>query len=302
MIGRFSRIFAVAMAAGVGILAGCGSGTNPSAVTAGQLSVQLTDAPFPFDQVASVNVFIVRIDAKPADVTDTAASNVNDKNGWTTIATPNASINLLDLGGGKTTSLGATTLPSGIYRGLRLIIDTDKSSVTLKNSNTPVEVKWPSAGQSGIKVLLDQPVEVTSAGAIVIIDFDIGRSFVMRGNSISQNGLLFNPVIRATVPDLSGSVSGSVRADSVNGTGIASASVEVLKAGTTLADLSSANVLRTGSTDASGNFRIGFLAPGTYELRATPPAVSGYKPALLAGGLTITSKTETSGKVIVVTK
>jgi hypothetical protein len=298
MIKGLSRIFAAAMAAGLGILAGCSDGT--SGVTAGQMSIQLTDAPFPFDQVASVNVFIIRVDANPVDVSPTDASNVNDNNGWTTVASPNALFNLMDLVGGKTTSLGAATLASGVYRGLRLIIDTDKSSVTLKPGNTPVDVKWPSAGQSGIKLLLDQPVDVTPAGAIVIVDFDIGRSFVMRGNSISQNGLLFNPVIHATVPDLSGSVSGSVRALDVNGTGVPGTTVEVLKAGTALGDLSSANVVRTGGTDASGNFLIKYIAPGTYELRATPPVASTYKPALLAGGLTITSKTETSGKVIVV--
>ena len=298
MIRSLSRIFAAAMAAGVGILAGCTDGTSTST---GQLSVLLTDAPFPFDQVASVNVFVVRVDANRVDVSPTDASNVNDNAGWTTLVTPNASINLLDLVGGKTTSLGAATLATGVYRGLRLIIDTDKSSVTLKPGNTPVDVKWPSAGQSGIKLLLDQPVEVTPAGAVTIIDFDIGRSFVMRGNSISQNGLIFNPVVRVTVPDLSGSVSGSVRALTVGGTGVPNATVEVLKAGTALNDLSSANVVRTGGTDANGNFLIKFIAPGTYELRATPPVASTYKPALLAGGLTITSKTETSGKVIVVT-
>ena len=299
MIKGLSRIFAAAMAAGVGILAGCSDGST--GVTAGQMSVQLTDAPFPFDQVASVNIFIVRVDARPAEVSENDASNVNDNNGWTTVASPNAVFNLLDLVGGKTTSLGAATLASGIYRGMRLIIDTDKSSITLKPGNTPVDVKWPSAAQTGIKLLLDGPVEVTPAGAIVIIDFDIGRSFVLRGNSISQNGLLFTPVIHATVPDLSGSVSGSVRALTENGTGVPNATVEVLKAGTALGDNSPANVIRTGSTDANGNFLLKFIAPGTYELRATPPAASTYKPALLPGGLTITSKTETSGKVIVVT-
>lgn len=298
MTKGISRILAAAMAASMGMLVGC---TDETGGTSGQLSVQLTDAPFPFDQVASVNVFIVRIDAKPADVSDTEAEDESNTNGWTTVASPNALFNLIDLVGGKTTSLGATTLASGIYRGFRLILDTDKSSVTLKQGNTPVNVKWPSAGQSGLKLNLDQPVEVTPAGAIVIIDFDIGRSFVLRGNSISQNGLLFTPVIRATVPDLSGSVSGSVRGDNASGTGIANATVEVLKAGTALTDLSSANVVRTGTTDANGDFHLKFLAPGTYELRATPPTGSTYKPALLAGGLTITTNTDTSGQIIVVT-
>jgi hypothetical protein len=54
-------------------------------------------------------------------------------------------------------------------------------------------------------------------------------------------------------------------------------------------------------TDASGNFTIAFIKPGTYVLRATPPAASVYKPAILTG-VTITAGTTTSGKVIVVLK
>ena len=33
----------------------------------------------------------------------------------------------------------------------------------------------------------------------VLIDFDVAQSFVLRGNSLAQNGLLFKPVIRGTL-------------------------------------------------------------------------------------------------------
>ena len=266
----------------------------------GPLTVQLTDAPFPFSEVSSVSVYIVRVEAKSANVSDSEAED-SASNGWKTIATPNAAINLLDLGGGKTTTLGTTTLPTGLYRSFRLIIDPSKSEVTLKDGTHP-DVKWPSADKSGIKIHLDQPIEVVAAGTIMLVDFDVGRSFHMRGNSISQNGLIFNPVVRAVAPDVSGSVSGSVRADNTSGAGIPDATVEVLKAGTLLTDTNPANIVRSGVTDASGNFKISFLAPGTYVLRATPPAASLYKPALLTGGLTITEDNETTNQIIVVTK
>jgi len=67
-----------------------------------------------------------------------------------------------------------------------------------------------------------------------------------------------------------------------------------------LTDNDPTHVVRTATTDADGNFRIAFLLPGTYVLRATPPSDSGLKPALLTGGLTITSGTETAGQTIVV--
>ena len=218
--------------------------------------------------------------------------------GWTTIATPNALINLLDLGDGKTTNLGATTLATGNYQSFRLVLDTDKSAITLKDGSTP-PISFPSAGHSGIKVILDNPIQLTENGSVMTLDFDIGRSFVMRGNS-AKNGFNFKPVIHAVAQDITGSVSGSVHANSATGAAVPNATVEVLTAGSLLTDTDPTHIVRSTSTDANGNFRIAFLLPGTYVLRATPPAVSGFKPALLAGGLTISTGTETQNQIIVV--
>lgn len=222
----------------------------------------------------------------------------NNQDGWTTVATPNALINLLDLGDGKTMNLGATTLATGTYQSFRLVLDTDKSSITLKDGTKP-PIFFPSAGQSGIKVILDQPIQLTADGSVMTLDFDIGRSFVMRGNT-AANGFNFKPVIRAVAQDITGSVSGSVHANSATGAAVPDATVEVLTAGSLVTDSDPTHVVRSTSTDASGNFRIAFLLPGTYVLRATPPAASGFKPALLPGGLTITTGTETTNQIIVV--
>jgi hypothetical protein len=284
------------------VAAACGSSsTDLTQSNSGQVNLLLTDAPFPFAEVKRVDVFVVRIDGKTADTNDTEAANESDLNGWTTLVSPNTSINLLDLTNGKTANLGVATLPAGTYRGFRLIIDTDKSSVTL-NDNTKPDVKWPSAGKNGIRLLLDDPFVLGGTGSSsLLIDFDLGRSFVMRGNSISQNGLLFKPVIRATTQQSTGTVTGSVHGDNATGPAIASATIEVLKNGTTLTDTNSENVVRSGVTDGSGNFTLAFIRPGTYVLRATPPAASLYKPAIL-NGVTITAGTVTGGQLIVVTK
>jgi hypothetical protein len=269
------------------------SGTNT-----GLLTVRLTDAPFPFSDVASVDVYVVRVDAKTAQSSDEENADASRMDGWTTVATPNAMINLLDLGGGKTTNLGATTLATGNYQSFRLILDTDKSSITLKDGTQP-QISFPSAGHTGIKVLLDEPIQLTENGSVMTLDFDIGGSFVMRGNN-ARNGFNFKPVIHAVAEDITGSVSGSVHAISATGAAVPSATVEVLTAGSLVTDADPTHVVRSTSTDANGNFRIAFLLPGTYVLRATPPAASGFKPALLTGGLTITTGTETQNEVIVV--
>jgi len=293
MTGKFGRLAGSLLCALAFAACSDSSGTGT-----GMLTVRLTDAPFPFSDVASVDVYVVRVDAKAASTTDAEATDENNRDGWTTIATPNALINLLDLGDGKTMNLGATTLPTGNYQSFRLVLDTDKSSITLKDGTKP-EIKFPSAGQSGIKVILDNPIQLTENGSVMTLDFDIGRSFVARGND-AKNGFIFKPVIHAVAEDITGSVTGSVHANSATGPAVPDATVEVLTAGSLITDTDPTHVVRTTSTDASGNFRIAFLLPGTYVLRATPPTASGFKPALLTGGLTITTGTVTENQIIVV--
>lgn len=276
-------------------LAAC---TDSSGTGTGLLTVRLTDAPFPFSEVARVDVYVVRVDAKTVETTDAEAENEGERGGWTTIATPNTMINLLDLGSGQTVNLGATTLPTGTYRSFRLVLDTDQSSITLKDGSEP-PIHFPSAGSSGIKVKLDQPIELTEDGSVMTLDFDIGRSFVLRGNS-TANGFNFKPVIRAVAQDITGTVTGSVRANSATGAGVADATVEVLTAGSLLTDSDPTHIVASTASDANGNFRIAFLLPGPYVLRATPPTASGFKPALLTGGLTIATGAETQNQIIVV--
>ena len=267
----------------------------------GKLTVQMTDAPFPYSEVSAVNVFVVRVDARTADATDAEATNSANTSGWTTIATPNKVINLLSLQGGVTTNLGTSELSTGTYNAFRLVIDPAQSGVTLK-SGAAVNTTFPSAAQSGIKVNLSSPIEVTEDSSVMVLDFDVGKSFVMKGNSISQNGLTFKPVIRAVASEFTGVVTGTVRADSPTGAAMADVTVEILKAGTLLASTDTAAVVRTTKTDASGNFTVKFLLPGSYVVRATPATATAYLPALLTGGLTITSGTTVSNQVIVVTK
>ena len=195
-----------------GILAsGCGGVDSAGLSGTGTLVLKLTDAPFPTDSVKSVDIFVVRVDGRVADVDDASADqNVATEDqaksdGWKTLATPNASIDLLGLQNGVTSTLGVVKLDAASYQGFRLVIDATKSGVTLKNGQTLTgssspSVTFPSASRSGIKINLTAPVVVNAGGmTTMVVDFDVGNSFVMRGNSLSQNGLLFKPVIHASV-------------------------------------------------------------------------------------------------------
>ena len=193
-----------------GALASCSD--NSTGPDQGHIAVRLTDAPFPLDQVESIDMFIVRVEAKLEPTTEADADeDVDDgdasNDGWIVLATPNASFDLMDLQNGVNVLLGEATVAAGSYHSIRLILDTDKSSVTLKDGMTlsgtsSPSIVFPSVGKSGIKVLFSTPIEVDEGATTeVLLDFDAEESFVVRGNTILQNGLLFKPVIKATVID-----------------------------------------------------------------------------------------------------
>jgi hypothetical protein len=199
----------ITAAAVVAVVGACSTKLNAGAER-GTLAVQLTDAPFVVDSVLSVDIFVVRVDARLADVDSTnAARGATDDSastgGWATIATPNRHVNLLAFQNGVFLALGSTNVSAGSYLGFRLVIDPSKSSVTLRNglvlsgTSTP-NVSFPSAARSGIKIQLTQPMVVSANDTTtVLIDFDVANSFVLRGNTLSQQGLLFKPVLRGTI-------------------------------------------------------------------------------------------------------
>ena len=177
----------------------------------GRIAVRMTDAPFPLDDVASIDIFVVRVEAKTQATTEADAAVVEaddaESDGWIVLAEPNDDFDLMDLRNGVTVFLGDAVVPQGNYQSFRLIIDTDHSSVTLKDgtvlsaSSTP-SILFPSAGQSGIKVIMTDAIMVEEGATTdVLLDFDAEESFVLRGNTITQNGLLFKPVIKATIQD-----------------------------------------------------------------------------------------------------
>lgn len=201
----------VSIAAFVACAVGCSADSHVSTSLQGNgtVIVNLVDAPFPTDSVVSVDVYVVRVDARVSDVdSSTANEDVADDSvaagGWTTLAAPDAMVNLLALQQGTSWMMGQASLVPGTYRGFRLVIDPSKSSLTLANgqvltSTSLPGVTFPSAARSGIKVTLAQPVVIGANDTTTMtVDFDVGSSFVMRGNSLTQNGLLFKPVVTAT--------------------------------------------------------------------------------------------------------
>lgn len=99
---------------------------------------------------------------------------------------------------------GEHEVPAGTYAQLRLIVS--ESWVVLKDGyefnegGTERDLFIPSGAQSGIKVMLDEPIEA-EAGTITIllVDFDVNQNFVIQGNPETPagiTGVLFTPVLR----------------------------------------------------------------------------------------------------------
>ena len=218
---RATIAFSVAVVFGVAACSdstGAGTGTvsvkltneSVAASVAGDSVASGAEAPLPAGSVKSVDIFVVRVDAKASEPSDDdAAEDTEDaesaKDGWVTVAEPNESFDLMKLADGTNTFLGDAKVAAGAYNGFRLIIDPAKSSVTLNDaSNTViggesiVGLKFPSADKTGIKIKLSGgPVDVQEGEtSVLVVKFDVSKSFVMRGSTIDQNGLLFKPVIR----------------------------------------------------------------------------------------------------------
>ena len=262
----------------------CSDSTSPARGASGILVTRLTDAPFPTDQLQSVDIYVVRVDARQSDVTDADANTSLEErssaaNGWTTVATPNGSFNVLSLQSGIAAMLGQANLPAGTYNGFRLVIDQSKSSATLKdgtvlNGGSTPGIKFQSAGQSGIKIVLVQPVKiVANTETDLLVDFNVGQSFVMRGNTIQQNGLLFKPVIKASVTNLA-LTNANVRLANATENGL-----DLLQNGTPLA--SSSNV-GFGASSACNSVSAASPALTISEAGAATP-LAGFAPTLVPG-------------------
>ena len=166
--------------------ASCGEGTTRPA---DGTQLLLTDSPFPYGDVARVEVFIEEVDASAS------VDTVGTGSGWVTITRPQQAFDLLTLQRGSTALLGHVDLPAGEYQAIRMTIDPARSHV-YRPDGGEVVVHWPSSasGKVVMHALVEDPL-VVADGAKIVIDFDVGRSFLVLESSPIQ--LVFSPWIRA---------------------------------------------------------------------------------------------------------
>jgi len=249
-------------------------------------NVLLTDDPFPFDTVGSVNIYIGKIEGSTQFDTSGSGS-------WVEIAAPKKSFDLLTLQQGTTALLGGQPIGAGQYVAIRMTIDVDKSSIQYKGGADAV-VQWPYPGHGEITLyaLVEQPLAVsTTAGAEIVIDFDVGRSFLY--NLTRNKDFFMLPVLRAVNSAATGSIAGVVTAPDIEGnpTPVQNANITVY-GGDPSRSSATWYVLATGRTDAQGHYTVAFLPTGTWIVRFEQPDLPGLDPVIApnvvvaAGGTT----------------
>jgi hypothetical protein len=264
-------------------------GTAPPRVNDGATSVLLTDAPFPYDAVASVNVYIVSVAAsrqgagsaaRSVALTSTAADTSGHGGGgnddWVTIAEPRQRFDLLELQRGRTALVGADKIPAGLYRAVRVVIDASRSDVE-RTDGSQYPVDWgDSTGTVTLYAAVQEPLGVPDEGAEIVIDFDVGRSFPCADDRCDR--LTFTPLLRAVDGAQTGIVSGTVLGETPSGgtTPIPHSTVTVFS-GDPSRDPSTWQVYATGKSDENGTFSIHYLLPGTYILQTAAEGRAGTR-------------------------
>src|SRR5947207_11387659 len=251
------RALLTALAAVALSWAGCyqddASGFAPGGGGRAQSTVRLTDAPCPYDSRHSVNIYLARIEAN-------TAQDTSGRGKWALITEPRKTFDLLALQQGTTALLGEGEMPAGQYHAVRMTIDTSLSSITWNDAaQTPAHVNW--YGRSSIYASVEYPVDVPTEGADIVLDFDVGRSFLYNFSS-NNNAFDFNPILRAINSAAVGAIAGTVTQDSGGATiPVPNAQVSVYT------DSIGYNLEATGRSDQAGHYKVGFLPPGSYLVK-----------------------------------
>lgn len=220
--------------------------------------VLLTDAPFPYDSVTSVNLHVVRIEASTQ--LDTAGGD------WVVIAEPRRTFDLLQLQQGTTAILGQGQIPAGAYHAVRMTIDTSLSSIQGPAGKIPVNWNnYSGSNEMPLYAVVEYPVNVPPDGAEIVVDFDLARSFQWALYGTAEFTLF--PWLRALSTAATGTIAGTVTTDYTGQVEpVANATVTVC-ARSPCDSQGAANVVATGRSDTAGHYAVGFVRAGTYIVR-----------------------------------
>ena len=250
---------------------GCEDSTSPEGT--GQFSVALTDAPSAMFAEAIVDIGAIQL--------------IGDEGPPITLTNDGGVHDLLALQNGVMADLATLDIEAGTYHQLRLIVES--AEVTLAagfefaDGTTTRVLFVPSGAETGIKVNLryadgdeeSAGVEISSGETIlVVLDMDVEQNFVIQGSPDTPAELidvLFTPLVRASVLDVAGSISGTVTYSSATpGDETEFASIEAeLDEATSLVLEAMQTTMVTTTAAADATYTLWFVSPGTYDVSAS---------------------------------
>ena len=197
-------------------------------------------------------------------------------------------------------------VPAGSYSELRFVLGdayirtVDGAVHATQGAALPAgttadgKLNCPSCAQSGLKVKLPGgAVSLDDESTILVVDFDVSQSF---GHQAGRSGQwVMHPVLHATEFSVGGTISGTVTlAEGVTLPATCGGAAVGLAHFVPRA-LIGADTVASGAVDASGAYKIRFLAPATYTL-AHAPAITfedgstlGFTATATPASVTVTS-------------
>lgn len=216
----------------------------------GRVVIKVTDDPFDIGSIESATVTITRVEIKKV------GDGISDGNPFVTLSEDTVTIDLIDLRNGVTETLLDLDIPAGEYDMIRLYVD--EAGLKLRDYIDPYSVKVPSGSQTGIKIHINPALEVAEGlTSELLLDIDLSRSFVLRGNMTNNNGFIFKPVIRAANMTTAGRLEGMV-------TDTADVKIKEAKIW-----IEQDTVVATAFADTLGYYAIIGIPAGTYSISAT---------------------------------
>ena len=242
-------IFAFMAIVAVFLASGCTKSTDGN----GRLVVSVTDAPFPIGDVESAIVTISRVELRKA------GDGISDGNPFITVSEGSVDFDLIDLRNGIVSELANLDIPAGEYDLVRLYVD--EAGLKVKDGDL-YTVKVPSGDMTGIKVFIE-PSLVVEGGLTseLLLDFDLSRSFIMRGNmdqGQTDEKFIFKPVIRAVNNATAGRIEGVVTSEDEEK--LAEVSITVMQ---------DDEELSTAFSDSEGYYSIIGITAGTCSIIAS---------------------------------
>jgi hypothetical protein len=227
-------------------------------------TVLLTDAPFPAGLVDRVEVYVSQIAASMT------ADTLPEAQQWVIVSEPRRRFDLLALQQGATAPAGQGQLETGQYRAVRMTINGDSSRIVMHDGRT-ARVRWPATGDVIVPAVVEQPIAVSGNGDTLVLDFDVGRSFVYNVDPLFD--FVFLPALRAVRADSTGWLTGTVLGDPESGglpQPIADAIVTLYR-GNALASPATWWAVATGRSDTAGHYMVAYLPPGAYVVLLETP-------------------------------